>query len=110
MSKPKLLFFTGAGISAESGLQTFRDSKNGFWNTFKIEEVCTPAAWEKNPTLVLDFYNQRRKQCKEAIPNLAHELIAKLETLLTFFPIRLVAFLNISDSEIFPFNTSSTNF
>jgi NAD-dependent deacetylase len=80
MSKPKLLFFTGAGISAESGLQTFRDSKNGFWNTFKIEEVCTPAAWEKNPTLVLDFYSQRRKQCKEAIPNLAHELIAKLET------------------------------
>ncbi len=80
MSKPKLLFFTGAGISAESGLQTFRDSKNGLWNNFKIEDVCTPSAWEKNPSLVLDFYNQRRKQCKEAKPNLAHELIAKLES------------------------------
>jgi len=79
MSKPKLLFFTGAGISAESGLETFRNSKNGLWNNFKIEDVCTPAAWEKNPSLVLDFYNQRRKQCKEAKPNLAHELIAKLE-------------------------------
>lgn len=80
MSKPKILFFTGAGISAESGLQTFRDSKNGLWNNFKIEDVCTPAAWENNPSLVLDFYNQRRKQCREAKPNLAHELIAKLET------------------------------
>ena len=79
MSKPKILFFTGAGISAESGLQTFRDSKDGLWNNFKIEDVCTPSAWEKNPSLVLDFYNQRRKQCKEAKPNLAHELIAKLE-------------------------------
>jgi NAD-dependent deacetylase len=80
MSKPKILFFTGAGISAESGLQTFRDSKNGLWNNFKIEDVCTPAAWENNPSLVLDFYNQRRKQCREAKPNLAHELIAKLES------------------------------
>lgn len=79
MSKPKLLFFTGAGISAESGLQTFRDAKDGLWNNFKIEDVCTPSAWEKNPSLVLDFYNQRRKQCKDAKPNLAHELIAKLE-------------------------------
>ena len=79
MKKPKIFFFTGAGISAESGLQTFRDSKDGLWNNFKIEEVCTPEAWSKNPALVLDFYNQRRKQCKEAQPNLAHELIAKLE-------------------------------
>jgi len=80
MKKSKILFFTGAGISAESGLQTFRDSKNGLWNNYKIEDVCTPQAWEKNPALVLDFYNQRRIQCKEAKPNLAHELIAKLET------------------------------
>lgn len=79
MKKPKIFFFTGAGISAESGLQTFRDSKDGLWNNFKIEDVCTPEAWKKNPALVLDFYNQRRKQCKEANPNLAHELIAKLE-------------------------------
>ena len=77
--KPKIFFFTGAGISAESGLQTFRDSKDGLWNNFKIEEVCTPEAWNNNPVLVLDFYNQRRKQCKDAYPNLAHELIAKLE-------------------------------
>lgn len=80
MAIPKLLFFTGSGISAESGLQTFRDSKDGLWNKFKIEDVCTPSAWVKNPALVLDFYNQRRRQCKEAKPNLAHELIAKLES------------------------------
>ena len=79
MSKPKIFFFTGAGISAESGLQTFRDSRDGLWNNFKIEDVCTPQAWENNPSLVLDFYNQRRRQCNEAKPNLAHELIAKLE-------------------------------
>lgn len=80
MTKPKILFFTGAGISAESGLQTFRDSKDGLWDNYKIEDVCTPQAWSKNPTLVLDFYNQRRKQCKAVKPNLAHELIAKLES------------------------------
>jgi NAD-dependent deacetylase len=79
MQKPKILFLTGAGISAESGLQTFRDSEDGLWANYKIEDVCTPEAWEKNPALVLDFYNQRRKQCHEARPNLAHELIAKLE-------------------------------
>ena len=80
MRKPKILFFTGAGISAESGLQTFRDSKDGLWDNYKIEDVCTPEAWAKNPALVLDFYNQRRRQCKEAHPNLAHQLIAKLES------------------------------
>jgi NAD-dependent deacetylase len=55
MKKPKLIFLTGAGISAESGLQTFRDSKDGLWNNFKIEEVCSTQAWEKNPELVLNF-------------------------------------------------------
>lgn len=80
MSKPKIFFFTGAGISAESGLQTFRDSKDGLWNNFKIEDVCTPKAWDKNPSLVLDFYNQRRRQCIEAKTNLAHQLIAKFES------------------------------
>ncbi len=79
MTKPKILFFTGAGISAESGLQTFRDSANGLWDNFKIEDVCTPQAWLKNPQLVLDFYNKRRKQCNEASPNKAHDLIAKFE-------------------------------
>ncbi len=79
MKKPKLVFLTGAGISAESGLQTFRDSKNGLWENYKIEEVCSIQAWDKDPSLVLNFYNERRKQCRAAQPNLAHELIAKLE-------------------------------
>lgn len=79
MKKPKICFFTGAGISAESGLQTFRDAKDGLWNNYKIEDVCTPQAWTKNPALVLEFYNQRRKQCNEAQPNKAHELIAALQ-------------------------------
>ena len=77
--KLKILFFTGAGVSAESGLQTFRDSHDGLWNNYKLEDVCTPEAWKKNPALVLDFYNQRRKQCIESIPNKAHQLIAELE-------------------------------
>jgi len=79
MKNHKILFFTGAGISAESGIQTFRDSKDGLWNNHRIEDVCTPLAWKKNPKLVLDFYNLRRKQCIEAIPNMAHNLIAKLQ-------------------------------
>ena len=78
-SKLKILFFTGAGVSAESGLQTFRDAKDGLWNNFVIEDVCTPEGWNKNPNLVLDFYNQRRKQCREASPNKAHQIIAELE-------------------------------
>ena len=78
-SKLKILFFTGAGISAESGLQTFRDAKDGLWNNYAIEDVCTPEGWSKNPELVLDFYNQRRKQCIEALPNKAHQIIAELE-------------------------------
>jgi NAD-dependent deacetylase len=80
MKKPKLLFFTGAGISAESGIQTFRDSKDGLWENYKIEEVCTPNAWNKNPKMVLDFYNLRRRNCISAKPNLAHQLIAQLES------------------------------
>ncbi|NRT16977.1 NAD-dependent deacetylase [Flavobacterium sp. 28A] len=77
--KPKIVFFTGAGISAESGLQTFRGSKDGLWENHKIEAICTPQAWSNNPSLVLDFYNQRRRQCIVAQPNLAHKLIVKLE-------------------------------
>jgi NAD-dependent deacetylase len=79
MQKRKITFFTGAGMSAESGLQTFRDAVDGLWNNYAIEDVCTPQAWKRNPAMVLDFYNQRRKQCIEALPNLAHQLIAKLE-------------------------------
>jgi NAD-dependent deacetylase len=79
MKKLKILFFTGAGISAESGLSTFRDSDDGLWNDFNIEDVCTYDAWERNPSLVLEFYNQRREECKKARPNKAHKLIAKLQ-------------------------------
>jgi NAD-dependent deacetylase len=79
MKKLKIVFFTGAGISEESGLSTFRSSSDGLWNNYKIEDVCTPEAWRKNPALVLEFYNKRRKQCLEVSPNLAHELIAQLQ-------------------------------
>ena len=76
--KPKLVVFTGAGISAESGIKTFRDS-GGLWEEFDINEVATPQAWEKNQTLVLDFYNKRRKQVLEAQPNKAHFALVELE-------------------------------
>ncbi len=72
------MVFTGAGISAESGLQTFRDS-NGLWNDFKVEDVATPEAWAANPEIVLQFYNDRRKQAFDAIPNAAHEAVTRLE-------------------------------
>lgn len=77
--KKKVVFFTGSGISEESGLATFRNSPTGLWENYKIEEVCTYEAWEENPGLVLDFYNMRRKQCLEVEPNEAHKLIAALE-------------------------------
>ena len=70
--------FTGAGISAESGIKTFRDS-GGLWEEYDINEVATPQAFQKNPELVLDFYNQRRKQVIEASPNAAHTALAGLE-------------------------------
>lgn len=76
--KQKLVVFTGAGISAESGIKTFRDS-GGLWEEFDINEVATPQAWEKNQTLVLDFYNKRRKQVLEAKPNKAHLALVELE-------------------------------
>lgn len=78
MPKPKLVVLTGAGISAESGLRTFRDS-DGLWEGFNIEDVATPRAWRKDPQLVLDFYNMRRKNVIEAQPNAAHKLLAELE-------------------------------
>ena len=76
--KPTLVVFTGAGISAESGIKTFRDS-DGLWEEFDINEVATPQAWEKNKALVLDFYNKRRKQILEAHPNKAHDALVELE-------------------------------
>ena len=78
MTKKKLVVLTGAGISAESGLKTFRDS-DGLWEGYNIEDVATPRAWRKNPQLVLDFYNQRRKNVLDAIPNVAHIGLAELE-------------------------------
>ena len=76
--KKKLVIFSGAGISAESGLSTFRDN-GGLWDNYDINEVATPEAWSKNPTLVLDFYNMRRENALNAQPNLAHKTIAELE-------------------------------
>jgi NAD-dependent deacetylase len=76
--KKKLVVLSGAGISAESGLKTFRDS-DGLWEGYAIEDVATPRAWRKNPQLVLDFYNMRRKGVLEAQPNRAHKLLAELE-------------------------------
>ena len=74
----KLVVFSGAGISAESGLSTFRDN-DGLWDKYDINEVATPEAWKSNPKLVLDFYNLRRKQVMESKPNEAHTYIAALE-------------------------------
>jgi NAD-dependent SIR2 family protein deacetylase len=76
--KKKLVVLTGAGISAESGIKTFRDS-DGLWEGHNVNDVATPEGWHKNPALVLDFYNQRRKQLKEVQPNLGHQILAELE-------------------------------
>ena len=74
----KIVVFTGAGMSAESGIKTFRDS-GGLWEEYDVMEVATPEAWHRNPTLVLDFYNQRRKQVLEAKPNAGHLALVELE-------------------------------
>jgi NAD-dependent deacetylase len=74
----RIVVLTGAGISAESGIRTFRDS-GGLWENYRIEEVATPQAWQNNPTLVLDFYNQRRKQIIAAHPNEGHKALVDLE-------------------------------
>ena len=75
---PKIVIFSGAGMSAESGINTFRDH-DGLWENYKIEDVATPEAWQRNPELVQRFYNARRKSVLEAQPNLAHQLIAKIQ-------------------------------
>lgn len=74
----KLVVLTGAGMSAESGISTFRDS-NGLWENHSIEEVATPEGWKANPQLVLDFYNERRKQLFEVEPNDGHRGLAALQ-------------------------------
>ncbi len=74
----RIVFFTGAGVSAESGLRTFRDS-DGLWEEYRIEDVATPEAFARDPELVLRFYDLRREQLLQARPNAAHEAIAALE-------------------------------
>ncbi|EKT2068446.1 NAD-dependent deacylase [Flavobacterium psychrophilum] len=76
--KKKLVILTGAGISAESGIKTFRDS-GGLWEGHNVDDVATPQGWHKNPTLVLDFYNKRRQELKTVKPNEAHLILADLE-------------------------------
>src|ERR1043166_8288190 len=76
--KKKIVVLSGAGISAESGLKTFRDS-DGLWEGYEVTEVATPKAWRNNPQLVLDFYNMRRKNVADAKPNAAHYGLAELE-------------------------------
>lgn len=78
MPKERAVVFTGAGVSAESGLRTFRDG-DGLWEQYRIEDVATPEAWRRDPELVLRFYDERRAQVLAARPNAAHVAIARLE-------------------------------
>lgn len=73
-----IVVFTGAGVSAESGLGTFRDA-DGLWEKYRIEDVCTHDAWLRNPQLCVDFYNARRRETLAAKPNAAHDAIARLQ-------------------------------
>lgn len=90
--KKKLVVLTGAGISAESGLKTFRDS-DGLWEGYDVTEVATPRAWKKDPQLVLEFYNMRRQNVRDAQPNAAHYGLAKLQE---YFDVQIVT-QNIDD-------------
>lgn len=92
MGKQRVVVFTGSGISAESGLRTFRDS-DGLWEEYNVYEVATPEAWAKNPSLVNEFYNARRKQVRKAQPNDAHYALAKLEQI---FDVQIIT-QNIDD-------------
>ncbi|WP_299745350.1 NAD-dependent deacylase [uncultured Tateyamaria sp.] len=78
MSAPSIVILTGAGISAESGLGTFRD-EGGLWAQHRIEDVATPEGFARNPQLVVDFYNARRAQAADANPNAAHMALARLQ-------------------------------
>lgn len=77
--KKNLVVLSGAGISAESGLKTFRGS-DGLWENHKVEDVATPQAWHRNPELVTRFYNERRIQLLKVEPNDAHRILAELES------------------------------
>lgn len=78
MRKKKIVVLTGAGISAESGLSTFRDS-GGLWEGHNVMDVASPEGWRRNRKLVLEFYNQRRRQLRNAVPNAAHTELVRLE-------------------------------
>lgn len=88
----KMVVLTGSGISAESGLKTFRDM-GGLWEQYDVTEVASPEAWERDPELVLRFYNERRKQLLEAKPNEGHRILAELEN---YFDIQIIT-QNIDD-------------
>jgi NAD-dependent deacetylase len=90
--KKRLVVLTGAGISQESGIPTFRDS-NGLWEGFRVEDVASPEGWMKDPSVVLDFYNQRRKHALEVRPNRGHEVLVELEE---FFDVTIVT-QNVDD-------------
>ncbi|GAB5472750.1 MAG: NAD-dependent deacylase [Maribacter sp.] len=90
--KRKVVVLTGAGISAESGIKTFRDS-DGLWEGHDVMEVASPQGFEKNPELVLDFYNQRRKQLFSVLPNAAHMALKKLEA---YFDVQIIT-QNVDD-------------
>ncbi len=92
MPKKKLVVISGAGVSAESGLATFRDS-GGLWEGYKIEEVASPEGWIKDKKQVLDFYNLRRTQAAQAKPNAAHTELASLEN---YFDVKIIT-QNVDD-------------
>lgn len=90
--KKKIVVLSGAGISAESGIKTFRDA-NGLWENHKIEEVASPEGFRNNPELVMEFYNLRRRQLHEVNPNDAHKILAELED---FFEVKIIT-QNVDD-------------
>lgn len=77
-NKMKIVVLSGSGISAESGIQTFRGG-NGLWDNVPVEEICSPIGWTKNPSRVIDFYNKRRAQLAEVEPNEAHKILARMQ-------------------------------
>ncbi len=88
----KIIVLSGAGMSAESGIKTFRDD-NGLWNNHRIEDVATPEAWERNPKLVNEFYNQRRKELFSCKPNEGHKILSELEK---YFDVQIIT-QNVDD-------------
>lgn len=90
--KKKIVVFSGAGISAESGVKTFRDH-DGLWENHRIEDVASPEGFRKNPQLVLDFYNARRRQLNEVEPNDAHLILAELQE---FYEVEIIT-QNVDD-------------